>query len=433
MPLKIAVIGTGPSGIYVAEGIKKKLPDAEIDLIDRLPTPYGLVRFGVAPDHQGAKKVTNQYDKFLSQNGVRLLGNIEVGKDVTLPELRDLYDGVVIATGARKDKKMGIPGEELSGVIGSATFVNWYNSHPDFAELSPIPEHAKAVVVIGNGNVAIDIARVLVKSETEMADSDLAAHSRKAIDAAAIKDVTIAGRRGPAEASFTPPELRELGRLEEARPIVEGAVIPTELPNYIDQGLPTARIKTKILDIFRSFEGLDNKDLPKTIHLQFQASPIALIGDTFVTAVRFERMQMDGAGKPQGTGETFEVPADLVVSAIGYQSIPLADAPFDEKLGRFPNQDGHIEGNLFVVGWGKRGPSGTIPTNRPDSFVVSTLLMEKIVADKNKSGPSGLDHILSKRGCRPTSYADWKTIDAQEQSETRRHKICSIQEMLDCL
>lgn len=433
MPLKIAVIGTGPSGMYVAEGVKKKLPDTEIDLIDRLPTPFGLVRYGVAPDHQGTKKVINLYEKFLAQDGIRLVGNIEVGKDVSVAELRDAYDAVVIATGARKDKKLGIPGEELEGVIGSSDFVNWYNSHPDYSDLSPISSDSKAAVVIGNGNVAIDVARILVKSAEEMADSDLAEHSRKAIDAASIMNVTIAGRRGPAEASFTPPELRELGKLESALPNVTGAEVPSELPLHIDASQPEGRIKTKILDILRSFNDLEKTTQEKNITLQFLASPTAFLGQDKVTAVQFERMEMNEEGRPVGTQELFEIPADLVVTAIGYQSVPIPNVPFDEKLGRFPNIDGHIEDNLYVVGWGKRGPSGTIPTNRPDSFAVSRLIMENITADDNKEGSNALDKLLAERNCRPTDLSDWKTIDAKEHENGVRQKMSSIEEMLTAL
>lgn len=433
MPLKVAVIGTGPSGMYVAEGIKKKLPDTEIDLIDRLPTPFGLVRYGVAPDHQGTKKVINLYEKFLAQDGIRLIGNIEVGKDVSVSELRDAYDVVVIATGARNDKKLGIPGENLAGVVGSSDFVNWYNSHPDYSKLNPISSDSKAAVVIGNGNVAIDVARILVKSAEEMADSDLALHSRNAIDAASIMDVTIAGRRGPAEASFTPPELRELGKLETALPNVTGAEIPSELPSHIDVNLPEGRIKTKILDILKSFGDLEKTTQEKNITLQFLASPTAFLGEDHVTSVQFERMEMNADGRPVGTQELFEIPADLIVTAIGYQSTPIAEVPFDEKLGRFPNQDGHIEGNLYVVGWGKRGPSGTIPTNRPDSFAVSRLIMESITADDNKNGSKTLDSLLASRGCRSTDLDDWKLIDTKEHANGVRQKISSIDEMLAVL
>lgn len=433
MPLKIAVIGTGPSGMYVAEGIKKKLPDTEIDLIDRLPTPFGLVRYGVAPDHQGTKKVINLYEKFLAQEGVRLVGNIEVGKDISVAELKEAYDAVVIATGARKDKKLGIPGEDLTGVIGSSDFVNWYNSHPDYSDLNPIPSNSKAAVVIGNGNVAIDVARILVKSADEMADSDLASHSRVAIDAASIMDVTIAGRRGPAEASFTPPELRELGKLESALPNVTGAEIPSELPAHIDTSQPEGRIKSKVLDILKSFKELDKTTQDKSIILQFLASPTAFLGQDNVTAVQFERMEMNEEGQPVGTQELFEIPADLVVTAIGYRSVPITGVPFDEKLGRFPNDEGHIEDNLYVVGWGKRGPSGTIPTNRPDSFAVSRLIMETVTEDADKLGSNALDKLLSARNCRPTNLEDWNTIDAKEHANGMRQKISSVDEMLAIL
>ncbi|WP_420549703.1 FAD-dependent oxidoreductase [Curvivirga sp.] len=430
MTLKIAVIGAGPSGIYVAEGIKKKLPDTMVDFIERLPTPFGLVRFGVAPDHQGTKKVINQYEKFFDQDGIRLIGNVEVGKDISVQDLQEHYDAVVIANGAREDKRLGIPGEDLDGVYGSAAFVSWYNSHPDYKDLSPIPEHAKSAIVIGNGNVAIDVARILVKSAEEMSDSDLADYTRAAIDKASISDVVIAGRRGPAEASFTPPELRELGKLEHALPVIEGAVIPDELPSHIDTSQPAGRIKGKVLDIFRSFTEMERDGKDKTIHLQFLASPTAFLGEEKVEAVQFERMELNEDGKPTGTGELFDIPADLVVSAIGYYSQPLAGVPFDEKLGRYPNEEGLIQDNLYVVGWGKRGPSGTIPTNRPCSFKTSQIIMDQITANPAKQGGQAIDKLLAEKGCKVTTFADWKAIDAAETKTEARQKIASVDEML---
>ena len=435
MSLTIAVIGTGPSGLYLADGILKKCPEAKIDLIDRLPTPYGLVRSGVAPDHQGTKNVVRQYDKLLAQENVRLLGNIEIGKDISADELREIYDILVIATGAQNDRQLGIPGEDLAGVYGSAEFVGWYNGHPDQADHGPIREGAKRAVVIGNGNVSIDISRVLIKEPEEMTESDLVAHARSPIHQASFASVHLVGRRGPVEASFTPPELRELGKLDMAVPVIENASIPEELPEEIDTNTPYGRIKAKNMEILRSFSDLDAKSAEKRVHLVFMASPVEILGDGQVEAVRFEKTKIGEVGRAIGTGEYFDIPADLVVTAIGYYSSPIPGLPFDEKKGIFPNEDGLIETGLYVVGWGKRGPSGTIPTNRPDSFQVANKILEEYgMAGKGKSGPDGLDKLIEERGLNPTGYEDWKKLEAEEESrasgEAPREKITSVDEML---
>ncbi|RED50917.1 FAD-dependent oxidoreductase [Aestuariispira insulae] len=438
MSLSIAIIGTGPSALYAADGILKKAPEARIDLIDRLPTPYGLVRFGVAPDHLGTKNVTRQFDKTFEKENVRLFGNLTVGHDITIEELKSRYDAVLLATGAQQDKTLGIEGEDLEGIYGSAAFVGWYNGHPDRFAKNPIAEHTRQAVVIGNGNVSIDISRLLIKEESELAESDICAHARKAILEAGIQNVYLAGRRGPLEASFTPPELRELGKLEKAVPVIENADIPDALPDSIDTSIPSGRVTAKNMEIMRSFADLEADKAERKIHLLFHASPVAFLGDRHVTAVRFEKTAIDDEGRAVGTGEFFEIPADLVVTAIGYRSRPIEGIPFDEKRGNFPNNDGHIEDNLYVVGWGKRGPSGTIPTNRADSFQVANKLLDDLAGqDSEKGGPDAFDSLIRDKGLSPTSFSDWKTIErAEEQNATApapREKFTSIQDMLALL
>ena len=435
MSLSIAIIGTGPSALYAADGILKKMPDARIDLLDRLPTPYGLVRAGVAPDHLGTKNVMRQFDKTFEKANVRLIGNLEIGRDISVAELQEIYDAVIIATGAQKDRRLGIPGEDLNGVYGSAEFVGWYNGHPDQASLHPIPKGARQAVVIGNGNVSIDISRLLIKEEAELAESDLCAHARADIHDARISNVYLAGRRGPVEASFTPPELRELGKLEKAVPVIENATVPEELPDRIDTNIPAGRIKAKNMEIMRSFLELDAASADRKVHMLFCASPVEFLGEDKVTAVRFEKTAIDEKGQVSGTGEFLEIQADLVVTAIGYRSVPIAGVPFDEKRGRFPNNDGHIDGNLYVVGWGKRGPSGTIPTNRADSFLVANKILEDFQGvDGGREGPEALDSLIAHKELKPTSFEDWKAIEqAEEKNATApapREKFTSIPAML---
>lgn len=439
MSLTVAIIGSGPSGMYMADRLSKKQPESRIDIIDRLPTPYGLVRAGVAPDHQGTKKVVNQYEKLFAQPNIRFLGNIEVGRDVTIAELKQHYDAVVIATGAQVDRKLGIPGEELKGVFGSAAFVGWYNGHPDYRDLAPIRKHIRSAIVIGNGNVSIDISRVLVKEPGEMEESDLCEHAREVIHNADVETVYLAGRRGPVEASFTPPELRELGKLDKAVPVIENADLPADLPGWVDTNTPEGRVRAKNLEIFKSFQELEATAATKKIHLLFHASPAEILGDDNgeVTAVRFERTEINEQGKASGTGDFFEIPADLVVTAIGYQSRALAGVSFDEKRGAYPNSDGHIEDNIYVVGWGKRGPSGTIPTNRADSFLVADRLMADLGDGAKPGGPEALNKLLIERGARATTARDWQLIDEVETSRATgsapREKFTRLSEMLDVL
>lgn len=439
MSLTVAIVGSGPSGMYLADRLAKKQPDCRIDVIDRLPTPFGLVRAGVAPDHQGTKKVINQYEKLFAAPNIRFLGNVEIDRDVTIAELKHRYDAVVIATGAQIDRRLGIEGEELKGVFGSAAFVGWYNGHPDYRDLAPIQHHIKSAVVIGNGNVSIDISRVLVKEPGEMEESDLCAHARDAIHGARVETVHLVGRRGPVEASFTPPELRELGKLESAVPVIENTTLPDDLPEWVDTTQPEGRVRAKNLEIFKSFQELDASSAPKKIHLLFQASPVAILGNDRgeVRAVRFERTKIADNGKAIGTGEFLEVPADLVVTAIGYRSKGLSGVTFDEKRGVYSNEDGHIEDNVYVVGWGKRGPSGTIPTNRADSFLVADTLLSDIGDHDGSNGPEALNRLLIERGVRATTAEDWQLLDQLETDRATapapREKFTRLNEMLNAM
>lgn len=401
----IAIVGSGPSGFYALDGLLRALPGARVDIIERLPTPYGLVRFGVAPDHQGTKAVARQFERLAQKPGVRFLGNVEVGRDVSLGELRQLYDGVVIATGAAQDRRLGVPGEDLPGVFGSWSVVGWYNGHPDFADLNfALP--GPSVAVIGNGNVAIDLVRVLAKTEEEMKASDLCAHAAAAIRSASLTDIWMIGRRGPADASFTSAELAELGTLARAVPVVEGADVPAA-SGAADPAI--AKVRDRNLEILRGFAGNVAGSKPITLHLLFNATPLGFEGDG-----RLERVVLrDG-----GSGRQWPVQAQTAITAVGYRSAPLMEARFDVDAGRFANEEGRIDAGLYVVGWARRGPSGVIATNRSDSLaVVARLVAELGGHSDGRDGPTGLDWLLSERGCAVVDFGGWQRIERAEITE----------------
>ena len=305
---RIAIIGSGPAGYYTAEGLRKQLADrAVIDIIDRLPTPFGLIRAGVAPDHQSIKAVTRRYEAQHGHSNLRFIGNVSVGEDVSIDELLSIYDAVVLATGAPADRPLGVPGEGKRGVIGSAQFVYWYNGHPDYADLEP-PLSSKHVAVIGNGNVAIDVARVLVKTPEEMRESDLAWHAAEQIHASPITDVHVFGRRGPMQVSFTPKELGELARLAEAVPLANPERMP---PEGAEQALEPGQ--RKVVEHIRSFALNQPGAAPKRVHFHFYAQPVEILGDEQATGLRLQRTRLED-GRAVGTDDYFEVECGLIVS-----------------------------------------------------------------------------------------------------------------------
>jgi NADPH-dependent glutamate synthase beta subunit-like oxidoreductase len=408
-----AIVGSGPAGFYTAEALEKSFGEnARIDILDRFPVPYGLIRFGVAPDHQSLKAVSKRYDKVAESAGVDFIGNVTAGQDVSVAELLDLYDAVILATGAPHDRKLGIPGEDLPGVIGSAEFVGWYNGHPEFADLDPFLGGTHAAV-IGNGNVALDCARILSKTRHEFEGSDIVNHALDALDTSAIRTVTILGRRGPHQIAMTPKELGELGHLEAAVPVVEaGDFPPVEADEPLEPGL------RKSVTLLRGFLDLEaNKS--KRIVFDFFAKPVAIVGNGKVERIIVERTQLDEKGAARGTGETYEVLASLVVTAIGYSSSPIPDVPFEG--GRFVNERGRIADRLYAVGWARRGPSGTIGTNRPDGYEVADQVAAAMPPGNagDKQGAEGFKRLLASRGVMPTDYDDWRRIEETEAANAR--------------
>src|SRR5690242_6295948 len=412
-----AVVGSGPAGFYTAEALERAYGGAagngaRIDIIDRYPVPYGLIRFGVAPDHQSLKAVSKRYDKVAESAGVDFIGNVAIGKDVSVAELLDLYDAVILATGAPHDRKLGIPGEDLPGVVGSAEFVGWYNGHPEFANLDPFL-HGTHAAVVGNGNVALDCARILAKTRHEFEGSDIVGHALEALDNSSIRTVTILGRRGPHQIAMTPKELGELGHLEAAVPLVDTADFPpVEADEPLEPGL------RKSVSLLRGFAELA-RDKTKTMVFDFFAKPVAIEGDGKAERIIVEKTVLDDKGAARGTGETYEVPASLVITAIGYSTSPIPGVPFEG--GKFVNEGGRIGDRLYAVGWARRGPTGTIGTNRPDGYEVAEQIAAAMPSGSagDRRGAEGLKELLQSRGVMPTDYDDWRKIEETEVANAR--------------
>jgi NADPH-dependent glutamate synthase beta subunit-like oxidoreductase len=424
----IAVIGSGPAGYYTAEACQKAFgEDVRVDIIDRLPVPFGLIRTGVAPDHQSIKGVSRRYEAVALTENVRFVGNVTIGQDVSIDELRTLYDAVVLATGAPHDRKLDIPGAELPGVVGSAAFVGWYNGHPDYADLAP-PLDGPAVV-IGNGNVALDVARILAKTREEFAGSDIVGHALTALQDAHVDTITLLGRRGPHQIAMTPKELGELGELERARPIVDPADLPPlDTDSLLDPG------QRKSVTHLRNFAVANGADKPVHIVFDFFAMPVALEGEGKVERVVVERTALDGEGRANGTGERYQIPASLVVSCIGYRTPPIDGVPYDDRSGRFANEEGRVLPGLYAVGWARRGPTGTIGTNRPDGFAIADKIVADIGEGAGKEGRTGLDALLAGRGVEVVTFRDWQKIEAAENAAARegspREKFTRVEAML---
>ena len=428
-----AVVGSGPAGFYTAEALEKAYGEqARIDILDRYPVPYGLIRFGVAPDHQSLKAVSKRYDKVAESAGVDFIGNVTIGKDVSVAELLELYDAVILAIGAPRDRKLGIPGEELGGVVGSAEFVGWYNGHPEFADLDP-PLGGAHAAVIGNGNVALDCARILSKTRHEFEGSDIVGHALGALDNSAIRTITILGRRGPHQIAMTPKELGELGHLEDALPVVDlGDFPPLEADDALEPG------QRKSVTILREFANI-RANKRKSMIFDFFAKPLRIEGDGQAERIVVERTELDEKGGARGTGETYEVPASLIVSCIGYSTPPIEGVAYDERGGKFLNDSGKIADRLFAVGWARRGPTGTIGTNRPDGYEVADRIAAELPpgSSDNRSGAAGLKVLLEGRGVMPTDYDDWRKIEDTETANARpgspREKFVRVEHWLGML
>lgn len=427
----IAIIGSGPAGYYSAEAAQKKFgDDVAVDIIDRLPVPFGLIRTGVAPDHQSIKAVSRRYEKTNLGDNVRFVGNVTVGEDVSVAELQKLYDAVVLATGAPNDRVLDIPGSDLKGVIGSAAFVGWYNGHPDFKDLDP-PLDARSVAVIGNGNVALDVARILAKTADEFSGSDIVGHALDGLKQSKVEKITFLGRRGPHQIAMTPKELGELGQLERARPVVEAA----DFPELDDDAMLDPGMRKSVTHL-RNFQIIEDDAQHKPIEIVFDffAMPVAIQGDGKVEKLVVERTELDEDLRSVGTGERYELDCQMVISCIGYRTPPIEGVPYEDGRGRFANVDGRILPGLYCVGWARRGPSGTIGTNKPDGFAIIDAIAEDIGVGDSKEGRAGLDRLFDERGVEAVTFRDWKKIEEAEIARARegspREKFTDIADMI---
>lgn len=428
----IGIVGAGPSGCYLADALGRKLPDARIDIFDRLPTPFGLVRGGVAPDHQGTKNIARQFERTLGKAGVRFLGNIAVGRDISYQELKAAYDLLVISIGALEDRRLGIPGEDLDAVYGSGQFVAWYNGIPEGRDLAPKLD-GRSLAIIGNGNVALDIARLLGKSSDELATSDLCAHARAAFAAARIEDIWLIGRRGPVEASFTTAELAEFGELSRVATRVDPSQLPHALPE--DLGDEQKKLAAKNLEVLRGYAGRGEQcERPVRLHFLFNAAPLAIRGDGRARELVLARTRIE-RGQAVAGDECFSIAADTVISAIGYRSTPFPDLPFDAARGTVAHAQGRIEPGVYAAGWCKRGPQGVIPANRADSLAVAELILADLASGPACGKPGGalIDALLEQRGAQRVDFDGWQRINAAEIAAGQgrpREKLARITDLL---
>lgn len=438
-PLRVAVIGSGPSGIFATEALLKSDLSVQVDVFDRLPTPYGLVRYGVAPDHLTIKSVTRGFEKTLGDPRVQFYGNVEFGRDLTYEEARAHYDALVYTVGASSDRRLGIPGEDLKGSMSATEFVAWYNGHPDAAAREMLL-HASGVAVVGVGNVALDVSRILAKTPGELRESDIAPHALPALEASQVRDIFILGRRGPAQAAFTTKELREFGELSAAEPVVKGQEIAL---TEAEEAAITDNVKKKNVEVLRDFAGRTPEGKERRVHLRFLVSPVEILddGQGNVAGLKVQRNRLDDSGNAVGTGEYETLPVQMVLRSVGYRGVALPGVPFDEKRGVIPNEGGRVEGRTgeYAAGWIGRGPSGVVGTNRKDATDTVARLLEDArsgtLPTATHADRASVDALLSGKGVQVFTFADWQALDAHElaqgQAQGRpRHKVVHREEML---
>jgi ferredoxin--NADP+ reductase len=429
--LKVAIVGSGPAGFYVAEHLLKQTEvPVRVDMFDRLPTPFGLVRFGVAPDHPKIKSVTRVFDKIAKNPLFRFYGNVEVGKHITLSELKQHYDQICFATGAQTDRQMGIPGEDLPRSHAATEFVAWYNGHPDFCDCQ-FDLTAERVAVVGVGNVAVDVARILSKTPEELAKTDIAEHALEALRHSKVREVYMLGRRGPAQAAFTNPEVRELGELEGADICVRPEEVTLDPASQAELDASDDDTLKKKVAILQEFSRQPRAGKKRLLTLRFLVSPTELIAgpDGGVRAMKLARNELyseNGKLQSRATGVVEELPVDLVFRSVGYRGVPIDGLPFDPRSGVIPNDAGRVLEpstgkpipGLYVSGWIKRGPSGVIGTNKKDGTETATSMLEDAVAASaatlGLTDPSVVDALVRGRQPECVTYADWARLDAIE-------------------
>ncbi|MFE2066920.1 FAD-dependent oxidoreductase [Streptomyces sp. NPDC059467] len=419
--LRVAVVGSGPSGCYTAQNLVQLDPTVSVDVLDRLPCPYGLVRYGVAPDHEKIKSLQGNLRTVLEHERVRFLGGVRVGSgpgELPVERLRQLYHAVVYCFGAASDRRLGIPGEELPGCWSATDFVAWYSAHPDAVDAGFVRD-ARSAVVIGVGNVAVDVARMLARGAAELSPTDMPQAALAALAASGIRDVHVVGRRGPSQARFTTKELRELGSLPDTEVLLD----PDELaldPGYADPSALPA-VQRRNVEVLRGWGGAGGRGTGRSIWLRFFLRPVELLDDGGrVGAVLFERTEPDGRGGVRGTGRYETVEAQLVLRSVGYRGVPLDGLPFDEETGTVPHAAGRIVEGCFsapgeyVAGWIKRGPTGVIGSNRPDAKETVLSLLEDAPVLLRRQVPEDPVAELRAAGIEPVQWTGWQAIERAE-------------------
>jgi ferredoxin--NADP+ reductase len=428
--MRVAVVGSGPAGFYAAGALLSADPPVEVDMIERLPTPWGLVRLGVAPDHPKLKTVSRAFERIADQAGFRFLGNVEVGRDLHRADLVRLYDAVIYAVGAQTDRRLGIPGEDLPGSWAATELVAWYNGHPDYQQLE-FDLDVERAVVIGNGNVALDVARMLALTHEELAPTDTTDAAIAAIESSPIREIVVVGRRGPAQAAFTTPELQEMGDLAGADVFVD----PADLEGAEPQGTNAERN----LAVLQELASRDPEGKPRRVVFRFFESPVAILGEERVEGIELVRNELDANRRAVPTDDRETLRCGLVFRSVGYRGVQLPDVVFDETSGTIPNEGGRVEPGVYCAGWIKRGPSGVIGTNKKDAAETVELLLDDVAAGRLVPKPDAtagaVDALLTERGVRFFEYAGWTAIDvvertAGEKSGRPRVKLCSWDELL---
>jgi ferredoxin/flavodoxin---NADP+ reductase len=428
--LRVAVVGSGPAGFYAAGALLSADQPVEVDMIERLPTPWGLVRLGVAPDHPKLKTVSRAFERIAEQPGFRFLGNVELGRDLTHDDLVRLYDAVIYAVGAQTDRRLGIPGEDLPGSWAATELVAWYNGHPDYQQLE-FDLDVERAVVIGNGNVALDVARMLALTPEELAPTDATDASIEAIAASSLREIVVVGRRGPAQAAFTTPELQEMGDLAGADVIVD--------PADLEGADPKDTNSERNLAVLRDFAAREPTGKPRRVVFRFFHSPVAILGDERVEGVDLVCNELDANERAVPTDEHETISCGLVFRSVGYHGVELPGVPFDPASGTIPNERGRVSPGVYCAGWIKRGPTGVIGTNKKDAAETVETLLEDAAAGRLEPEPdataAAVDALLFERGVDVVEYDGWMAIDeaertAGEKSGRPRVKLCSWDELL---
>jgi ferredoxin/flavodoxin---NADP+ reductase len=416
--LRVAVIGSGPAGIYAA-GALTQHGDIQVDVIDRLPSPFGLVRYGVAPDHPKIQSISRTLEKVLEDPDVRFLGNVEVGTQIQVEELHRYYDAVIFANGASVDRRLSIPGEDLPGSTSATEFVSWYCGHPDTPpDLFRL--EARSVAVIGVGNVALDVTRILAKSVDELRDTDLPDHVLKELAASQVEDIHLIGRRGPAYAKFTTKELRELGDVTNADVLVDPRDL--KLDEASEQRRASDPLLRRNVEVLEGWAARAPKGLPKRVHVRFLRRPVEVLGADRVSGLRLEHTRLDEFGNATGTGEMTTIAAQLILRSVGYRGVPVHGVPFNETTGVIPNSAGRVlRGDVaaqgeYVAGWIKRGPTGVIGTNKSDANeTVASLLADAPTLPRAPiRDPEAVPQLLRDRGVRVVTWQGWRAIALTE-------------------